>query len=75
MCGDVTRGGETCREFGVGTSETLRLKISDVGENNLRRVGRGHGRNEELGIFLGTDGHGFKKRHGWAARWVRLYLH
>ena len=24
--------------------------------------------------FLGTDEHGFKKRHGWAARWVRLYL-
>ena len=24
--------------------------------------------------FLGTDGHGFLKRHGWAARWVRLYL-
>ena len=21
--------------------------------------------------FLGTDGHGFKKRHGWAARWVK----
>ena len=37
-------------------SVTLRLKIADVGENNLRRVGRGHG---ELGIFLGTDGHGF----------------
>ena len=47
LCGDVTRGGETCREFGVGTSVTLGLKIADVGENNLRRVGRGHG---ELGI-------------------------
>ena len=45
MCGDVTRGGETCREFGVGTSVTLRLKIADVGENNLRRVGRGRERN------------------------------
>ena len=51
-----------------GESVTLRLKIADVGENNLGRVGRGHG---ELGIFLGTDGHGFKKRHGWAARWVK----
>ena len=50
MCGDVPRGGETCREFGVGTSVTLGLKIADVGENNLRRVGRGHGRNEELGM-------------------------
>ena len=46
MCGDLTRGGETCREFGVGTSVTLRLKIADVGENNLRRAGRGR---EELG--------------------------
>ena len=43
-------------------SVTLGLKIADVGENNLGRVGRGHG---ELGIFLGTDGHGFLKRHGW----------
>ena len=50
LCGDVPRGGETCREFGVGTSVTLGLKIADVGENNLRRVGRGHGRNEELGM-------------------------
>ena len=50
LCGDVIRGGETCREFGVGTSVTLGLKIADVGENNLRRVGRGHGRNEELGM-------------------------
>ena len=48
LCGDVPRGGETCREFGVGTSVTLGLKIADVGENNLGRVGRGHG---ELGIF------------------------
>ena len=46
MCGDVPRGGETCREFGVGTSVTLGLKIADVGENNLRRAGRGR---EELG--------------------------
>ena len=37
-------------------SVTLGLIIADVGENNLGRVGRGHG---ELGIFLGTDGHGF----------------
>ena len=44
LCGDVPRGGETCREFGVGTSVTLGLKIADVGENNLRRVGRGHGK-------------------------------
>ena len=72
LCGDVPRGGETCREFGVGTSVTLRLKIADVGENNLGRVGRGHG---ELGIFLGTDGHGFLKRHGWLRDWSRLYLH
>ena len=43
LCGDVPRGGETCRELGVGTSVTLGLKIADVGENNLRRVGRGHG--------------------------------
>ena len=43
LCGDVPRGGETCREFCVGTSVTLGLKIADVGENNLRRVGRGHG--------------------------------
>ena len=81
MCGDVPRGGETCREFGVGTSVTLGLKIADVGENNLRRVRRGHGelgmrtqgiRNEELGIrnFLGTDEHGFKKTR-LAARWVK----
>ena len=41
LCGVVPRGGETCREFGVGTSVTLGLKIADVGENNLRRVGRG----------------------------------
>ena len=46
MCGDVTRGGETCREFGVGTSVTLGLIIAYVGENNLRRAGRGR---EELG--------------------------
>ena len=44
MCGDVPRGGDTCQEFGVGTSVTLGLKIADVGENNLRRVGRGHGK-------------------------------
>ena len=50
LCCNVTRGGETCREFGVVTSVTLGLKIADVGENNLRRVGRGHGRNEELGM-------------------------
>ena len=37
LCGDVPRGGETCREFCVGTSVTLGLKIADVGENNLRR--------------------------------------
>ena len=48
LCGDVPRGGDTCQEFGVGTSVTLGLKIADVGENNLGRVGRGHG---ELGIF------------------------
>ena len=47
LCGDVPRGSETCREFGVGTSVTLGLKIADVGENNLRRVGRGRERNEE----------------------------
>ena len=48
LCGDVPRGGETCREFGVGTSVTLGLKIADVGENNLRRVGRGHGKRSFL---------------------------
>ena len=49
---------------------TLGLIIADVGENNLRRAGRGR---EELGNevsategkpmrnFLGTDGHGFEK--------------
>ena len=41
LCGDVIRGGETCREFGVGTSVTLGLKITDVGENNLRRGAAG----------------------------------
>ena len=45
LCVDVPRGGETCRELGVGTSVTLGLKIADVGENNLRRVGRGRERN------------------------------
>ena len=41
LCVDVPRGSNTCQEFGVGTSVTLGLKIADVGENNLRRVGRG----------------------------------
>ena len=41
LCGDVPRGGETCRELGVGTSVTLVLKIADVGENNLRRGAAG----------------------------------
>ena len=38
----VCKGNTLSRE-----SVTLGLKIADVGENNLRRVGRGHVINEE----------------------------
>ena len=40
LCGDVPRGGDTCQECGVGTSVTLGLKIADVVQTNMRRVGR-----------------------------------
>ena len=28
-----------------------------------------------IDLFLGTDRHGFLKRHGWATRWEWLNLH